>query len=62
MPFKLHKIIFLSRKKICVSTIPKIFRPFTRNILIFYLALLWYDTVIGDFLLFPGDDRGWEIL
>ena len=37
-PFKMHKIIFF-RKKIRVLTLPKIFRPVTRNTLIFYLAL-----------------------
>ena len=34
----MHKIIFFP-KKICVPTLPKIFRPVTRNTLIFYLAL-----------------------
>ena len=30
MPFKMHKIIFISKKKkICVPTLPKIFRPIT---------------------------------
>ena len=32
---KMHKIIFFSRKKICLPTLPKIFRPVTRNTLIF---------------------------
>ena len=38
MPFKMHKIIFFSRKKkkkLCVPTLPKIFTPITRNTLIF---------------------------
>ena len=38
----MHKIIFFSRKKvikkICVPTLPKIFRPVSRNTLFFYLA------------------------
>ena len=35
----------LGAKKICVPTLPKIFRPVTRNTLIFYLAIL-FDTRI----------------
>ena len=37
MPFKMYKIIFFPEKKkeICVSTLPKIFRPVIRNALIF---------------------------
>ena len=34
MPFKMHKMIFISRKKNkkkCVPTLPKMFRPVTRN-------------------------------
>ena len=42
-PFKMHKIIFFARKKIikklCVPTLPKIFRPVTRNTLIFLFGL-----------------------
>ena len=38
MPFKMHKIIFFSRKKICVPTLPKIFRSVTETYLFFYLA------------------------
>ena len=44
MPSKMHKIIFFfseKQKKTCVPTLPEIFRPVTRNTLIFfYLALL----------------------
>ena len=36
MPFKIHKIIFFSVKK-CVPTLPKVFRPLTREHL-FYLS------------------------
>ena len=41
------KALFQSwgQKKICVPTLPKIFRPVTRNTLIFYLAIL-FDTRI----------------
>ena len=39
MPFKMHKIIFFPEKKICVPTLPKIFRPITRNMLIFLFGL-----------------------
>ena len=35
--FKMHKIIFFSRKKyICMPTLPKIFRPITRSTLVFF--------------------------
>ena len=49
MPFKKHKIIFFSRKKIiekktCVPTLHKIFRPVTRNTLIFLFGLSKKDT------------------
>ena len=42
MPFKMHKIMFFPEKKlkkICVpiATLPKIFRPVTRNTLIFFI-------------------------
>ena len=37
MPFKMHKIIILSRKKIWVHTLDKIFRPVPRNTLIIIL-------------------------
>ena len=50
MPFKMHKIIFFSRKKniiffsrnknnkkMCVPTLPKILRPVTRNTFIFFI-------------------------
>ena len=37
MPFKMHKILFFQKKIIRVPTLPKIFRPVTRNTL-FYLA------------------------
>ena len=33
----MHKIIFFSRKKICVPTLPKNFRPVTLNTLIFFI-------------------------
>ena len=33
----MHKIIFCSWKKKCVPTLPKIFRPVTRNTLIFFI-------------------------
>ena len=44
MPFKMHKIIFFFQikkivKKLCVPTLPKIFKPFTRNTLIFLIGL-----------------------
>ena len=44
MPFKMHKIIKKRsrkniKKKICVPTLPKIFRPVTRNTLIFLFGL-----------------------
>ena len=35
MPFKMHKMIYFSRKKIYMPTLPKIFRHITRNTLIF---------------------------
>ena len=43
MPFKMHKIIFFLPekeiiKKICVPTLPKIFRPNSQDALIFHLA------------------------
>ena len=42
--FKMHKIIFFSKKiKICVPTLPKMFRSVTRNTLIFYLAYVQYS-------------------
>ena len=40
MPFKMLKIVFYSRKKdkkMCVPTLPKIFRPVTPNKLIFFI-------------------------
>ena len=41
MPFKMHKITFFPEKKIfkkkCVPTLPKIFRPVTRNTLTFFI-------------------------
>ena len=37
IPVKMHKIIFVSRKKICVPILPKIFRPVTRNTHILFL-------------------------
>ena len=42
MPFKMYKIIFSPQKqkqnkKICVPTLPKIFRPVTRNTLNFFI-------------------------
>ena len=45
---KMDKIIFLSRKKlmkkkICVPTLSKIFRPVTRNTLIFLFDLMQLD-------------------
>ena len=40
MPFKMHKTIFFSRKKLCVPILPKIFRPVTRNILNFSFGLI----------------------
>ena len=43
MPFKMHKIIFCfpekKDKEICVPTLPEIFRPVTRNTLIFFFGL-----------------------
>ena len=45
LPFKIHKIIFFFQKnknnlkKMCVPTLPKIFRPVTRNTLIFFIGL-----------------------
>ena len=39
MPLKMHKIIFFSRKKKCVPTLPRIFRPINRNTLIFLFGL-----------------------
>ena len=41
MPFKMHKIIFFQEKKIktiCVPTLPKMFRPVTRNTLIYLIS------------------------
>ena len=38
MPFKMHKIILFPEKnikRICVPTLPKMFRPVTRNTLFF---------------------------
>ena len=42
-PFKMHKIIFFSRKEIHVPTLPKIFRAFIRNTLILFLFGLVQD-------------------
>ena len=40
MPFKMYVIIFFfeKKKKICMPTLPKFFRPVTGNTHIFYLA------------------------
>ena len=40
LPFKMHKNYIFLKKKICVSTQPKIFRPVTRNTLIFLFGLI----------------------
>ena len=43
MPFKMHKNHIFSRKKekeICVPTLRKISRPFTRNTLIFLFGFI----------------------
>ena len=42
MPFKMHKVAFLGKKKISMPTLPKILRLVTQNKLIFYLALPSY--------------------
>ena len=41
MPFKMHKFFFFQRKKkiMCVPTLPTLFRPITRNILISLFGL-----------------------
>ena len=43
MPFKMHKFFFFfqKKKKISVPSLPKIFRPVTRNTLIFLFGLTW---------------------
>ena len=52
MPFKMHKIIYLSQKKIikkiCVSTLPKIFRPLTRNTLIILFGLKMRNSLFSE--------------
>ena len=45
MPFKLHKNIF--SRKICVPTLPKIFRPVTRHTRIFSFGFSSAATSIG---------------
>ena len=40
LPFKMHKIIFFSRKKICLPTLSKIFRPVTGNTHFFLFGLI----------------------
>ena len=54
MPFKMHKIIFISRKK-CVPTLAKIFILITRNTLIFSFGLSnyleYFDGIFDIFLL-----------
>ena len=48
MPFKMHKIIIIfPEKKICVPTLPKIFRPVTRNTLIFLFGLMHIVHLLG---------------
>ena len=39
MPFKMHKIIYFFQEK-NVPTLPKIFRPVTRNTLLFLFGLI----------------------
>ena len=42
MPLKMHKIIYFCYiffHNICVSTLPKVFRPVTRSTLIFVFCL-----------------------
>ena len=45
LPFQMHKIIIFQEKKIieikiCMPTLPKVFRPVTRNTLIFLFGLI----------------------
>ena len=42
----MHKIIIFPEKKICVPTLPKLFRPIIQNTLIFYLALLYISLLM----------------
>ena len=58
MPFKMHQIIFFFQKKkiikkICVPTLPKMFRPVTRNTLIFLFGPMApseiFSRVVNDF-------------
>ena len=50
-PFKMHKILFFSRKKrikkICVPTLPKIFSPVTLITLIFLFGLTENSAIKG---------------
>ena len=47
MPFKMHKIVFFPPKKFkkCVPTVPKIFRPVTRNQRCNDKLVYWYEGV-----------------
>ena len=49
MPFKMHKIIlFYGKNYICVPTLYKMYRPVTRNTLIFLFGLtnlLFYNKI-----------------
>ena len=46
MPFKMHKVFLFPEKKMCVPTLPKIFRPVNRNTLFFFIIC----TVLGPLL------------
>ena len=51
-PFKMHKIIFFSRKKnnqkICVPTLPKFSDPLPETQLNFYLALQYRKNIASN--------------
>ena len=52
MPFKMYKIIIFSRffLKICMPSLPKIFRPVTRNTHIFYSFFLQKESPLRKFI------------
>ena len=56
MPFKRHKILFFSRKKnnlkkICLPSLPKMFRSVTGSTLIFLFGLIIvYKSIAYDFI------------
>ena len=45
---KCMKLLFFSRKKICVTALHKIFRPVTQNTLIFLFGRIVHTCSMGD--------------